>query len=138
MPVEWAAMHYSIPYQRSSMISIPMPAGDLAHQLNVNREKHVKEYNEAMDGYRKAYIDAVEAALNAARAGHDIERYPGKSLIEPQSHEDDYLRAERMMSHLAPDTPVHLSEHDYARLVMDEWDWKQEHIMSNQRYTSTR
>lgn len=121
------------------MISIPMPAGDLAHQLAINREKHVKEYNEAMDGYRLAYIEAMhDAVKEAEKTGGVIERYPGQKLIVPQSHEDDYLRAERMMSHLATDTPVHLSEHDYARLVMDEWDWKHEHLLSNQRYSSVR
>lgn len=120
------------------MIAIDMAAGDLTHHLNVNREKHVKEYNESMDGYRSAYLYALrEAVSEASKPDGDIQRYPGSELPVPQSHEKDYLRAERMMSHLAADTPIQLSEHDYARLVLDEWDWKHEHLISNRLYTST-
>lgn len=117
------------------MISVDITAAELLGTLKDNMRTHVSEYEASMKGYRTAYISAMKNAVRTAEKGGDCDTRPTSSMMQPQSHEDDYKRAISMVSAVDGDHPVTLNEQDYARLVMDEWDWKHEHVFHNQRYT---
>lgn len=116
------------------MITIKVAAGALLHKLAENREKHVAEFEAQRKGYRKAYVKTLKEAIKAAESGGTIERYPGQSLPVPESHERDYSVAVEMVKQIDAEELVELTETDFKRLWLDEWDWKPMHAMNGISY----
>lgn len=110
-----------------------LPREQVLANIHSNRERHVTELEEALSGWRRDLIEAIDtqrAELTAlrkrARAGtlrprelqHDI-----LGIRSPESHETDYDVAIGMLEMASADL-VELSESDFARYVHDQWDWR--------------
>ena len=86
------------------------------------------------------YIDAVlkitQDNLKIAKTGipekfDDIKHIPSK----PVSYADSYTRAIRMLE-LSVDDVIELEQDVFNQLVLDEWNWKRNFILSNATYKS--
>lgn len=116
------------------MITVKIEAGTLLETLRKNRDTHRAEIEEQQDGYRKAYIAAMEKALKSAKSGGGMDTMPTRKLTVPQSYEHEYAVAIEMVAQIEPKETVELSEEDFKRLWLDEWGWRPQHTMNGIAY----
>ena len=86
-----------------------------------------------MKGYRKKVIERLDAHIAEAKGGGKI--FTTIHLREPVDQTEDYERVIGMLE-MAEETLVELSEGDYARYVLDTWDWSGNFYTTNSAYTS--
>lgn len=108
----------------------------LIDTLKTNREAHIKEFEEAMDGYRVLAITKMKENLESAVAGREIERYIDV-LAAPESHEKDYDDVLGLLE-MGTTTSVKLDARSYKMYVKDEWAWTNNFKMSHHAYSSSR
>jgi hypothetical protein len=94
----------------------------LALVLQANRDKHARHWQEAFESYRAACIAALKANLDVFQAGKS-------ELI---------LINELKMLDMSVQDAFALSEGDFQRYVMDEWNWKNVWVASNANILSRR
>jgi hypothetical protein len=112
------------------MDSVKINRDELLKIVRDNKEKHIKEYNEAVNDFRLAVIKISNENMEIVNAGKvDIKTLPAK----PVSFESNYVRAIRMLE-LSVDNVIELNQYDFAKLVLDEWEWKQAFSTSNSTY----
>lgn len=92
--------------------------------VRANKEKHITEFNEAVEDYKKAAIKLAEENLALAQTG-DLEKIARTRAMpsKPTSYEDSYTRAIRMLE-LSVDEVIEVEEDVFNQLVLDEWTWK--------------
>ena len=104
-------------------------------KLHENREGHRAVFEEAIEGYHRAVIRALEESLSDAMAGR---RYkPAIMLPEPQDHTRDYDRVIEMLS-MSLDDEMELTDHEFAMYVQDDWGWKGDFVGTTRNYTNQR
>lgn len=112
------------------MDSVKVNRDELLKIVRENKEKHIKEYEEAVNDFRLAVIKISNENMEIVNAGKvDIKSLP----VKPTSYESNYVRAIRMLE-LSVDTVIELNQYDFAKLVLDEWEWKQIFSTSNSSY----
>jgi hypothetical protein len=93
----------------------------LVAQLQENRERHQREYQEALAGYRVQLVAALTRKLERAKrkedVSHDIE------LERPADRTDDYDRALAILEWEEQET-LELPLVDFERWVLDAWPWR--------------
>ena len=99
--------------------------------IEENLVSHEAAYKEALDGYRDAVVEELEANLKLAKAGHDVDSYT--NLEKPQSHVKQYLEAIEMVK-WSEDEFIELDTRDFNRLVLDNWEWKDSFVRSQAFY----
>lgn len=96
-----------------------------------NKEDHVKEYQEAMEGFRSKRVATLAKHLKAAEAG---EKVPNSiSFSVPACHEDDYTTVIKMLE-MSVDKEVFVTMHEFQQYVEDKWSWKQNFDVTNAMY----
>lgn len=103
------------------MRSVKIDREELLDILQKNREQHVKDYNEALVGYREDAIKELNANLAEAMAGKEIKHHI--SVIRPTSYEDSYNTVIRMLE-LSIDSSIELTMQEFQQYVEDKWSWK--------------
>jgi hypothetical protein len=101
-----------------------------------NKEKHVKEYIESVEDYKKAALKIAEANLALVQTG-DLDKI-AKIHTQPQkpvSYETSYTRAIRMLE-LSVEDVIEVEEDVFNQLVLDEWAWKNMFTASASLYKS--
>lgn len=101
-----------------------------------NKEKHITEYNEAVEDFKTAALKLAETNLALAQTGNvdniaKIKPIPPK----PVSYEKEYNRAIRMLE-LSVESVIDVEEDVFNQLVLDEWVWKNSFVTSNATYKS--
>lgn len=104
---------------------------DLLAKVRENREKHVKEFHEAVEGYRElalAEVDRAIAELRGQIEGLKKGEYMPLATIyfnlpAPVNHAADYDRVITSLS-MCVDEIITIQEHEVAKYVMDDWDWR--------------
>jgi len=118
------------------MHSVKILRSELLEIVRGNKEKHVREFNEAVDNFRKAVVKIAEENLALAQSGNLDDIAKIKSIpIKPVSYESSYTRAIRMLE-LSVENEIELDLHDFDQLVQDEWQWKISFDTSNAAYKS--
>lgn len=104
--------------------------------LETNREKHIKDYNEALEGWFLALEKAVIAFSNriAERANVQVS-YLNSCADKPISYETSYDEVISILK-MTEDTVIELSGEDFHKLVSDKWDWKSSFISNSTKYGS--
>ena len=104
--------------------------------LIANREKHVKIVTEARAGYlgKCATLLATQTAtLNEAiKRGEPFKLW--LTPTEPQDHTKVYDTAIKML-HMHTGETIELTSDQVQTLVMDDWDWKGQFLLSNAAYS---
>lgn len=114
------------------MESVKLNKDELLGIVRENKDKHVAAYKEAVKDFQIAVIKICNENMEILSAGGiDIKPLPHK----PMTYESNYNRAIRMLE-LSVDTVVELDQYEFAKLVQDEWEWKQIFDTSNATYKS--
>jgi protein-tyrosine-phosphatase len=109
---------------------IRVKTAELLSALEANQATHRATFEEAWDKYEAAMKARFKEAMAELRKG----RWPGAiGLPIPQDHTRDYDRVITMVRMTQSDL-VELQEADFARFVMDDWEWKREWATSNSFY----
>lgn len=126
--------------------------------LKENKEKHVKEYEEAVLGYKEVAKARLEAELGKAELklqrnfqllNAKIDQFEVEdqndtvvllehvmfSMKVPQNHEKAYEVAIQMAEWEVGNT-VELTQSQFQCFVLDDWDWKNEFEAVTKRYLS--
>lgn len=118
------------------MEKVTVSKGILLSKVRQNREKHVTEFVETMEGYRQMVIDELDGALSCAHEEEDVDFADLFKLArKPESHEKDYDRAIAMLE-MSTDGEITLTKREFDQLVMDEWDWKADFSLTGALYNS--
>lgn len=107
---------------------------ELVTAIGINMAQHREVFLEALDGYRKAQIDLLERDLARLKSGRSLEnaiRY----LPAPADHTRDYQRVLKMLAMHVADT-IEMSQEDFARYVMDDWQWKRDFLITSANYSA--
>lgn len=118
------------------MNSVNINREELLGIVRKNKEKHIAEFLESIEDYKKLAITTVQANLKLAKTGNleDISKI--KALPPaPVSYEQSYNRAIRMLE-LSVDEVIEVEEDVFNQLVLDEWVWKRQWSVSNAIYKS--
>ena len=89
------------------MKTVTIEVSKLLKHLKTNRTQHVKDYEEAMVGYRDAVVKALNAQLKKAKNGEDIEH--NLKVIRPTSFLESYDEAIEMLEWNTQKEVEHLS-----------------------------
>lgn len=115
--------------------SVRIRRKDLLDKLQANRDGHRAVFDEAIAGYHKAVIEALEKALADAKAGKKYR--PEIFLPEPADHTPDYDRAIAMLE-MSLDEELELSAGEFAQYALDDWGWKRDFIQTTSIYNAQR
>ena len=119
---------------RNVMRDVKINKTELLDIVRVNKEKHIKEFAEAVEDFKKAALNIAESNLKLAQTADTDQIARFKALpSKPVSYEDSYTRAIRMLE-LSVDEVIEVEEHIFNQLVLDEWQWKQNFVASSALY----
>ncbi len=122
--------------KRNVMNSVKMNRKELLKIVKDNQKKHVAQYEESVADYKLAVVKLAKANLKLANTGDLAEIRKMKNRIDaPQSYEDNYTRAIRMLE-LSVEDVIEIEEHIFNQLVLDEWGWKQQFTAMSAMYKS--
>ena len=122
--------------ENNVMKTVKVNRDELLDIVRGNKEKHITDYNESVEDYKKAVVILSNSNLKLAKSGDlnkisKIERIPAA----PVSYENSYTRAIRMLE-LSIDPVIELEENIFNQLVLDEWSWKSSFQVSGSLYKS--
>jgi hypothetical protein len=107
----------------------------LLADVRFNRDKHREIFLEALEGYRKAALEELEAQVRDLRNGRAPEIT--FSIDRPRDHTRDYDRVIAMLE-MHKGAEFILSETDFAQYALDDWAWKRQWAVSNSGYVSAK
>lgn len=116
------------------MNAIKMKRTELLVIVRENMAKHVKEYLEAVEDYKKLVLKQCTDNLKVAKSG-DLDTFQKIKTLPPRpnSYESSYKRAIRMLE-LSIEDVIEVEEDVFNQLVLDEWSWKNSFTTSNSLY----
>lgn len=106
----------------------------LLEKIKENRKEHRKIFLEALDGYKTKIVELLEQNLEEAKNGKNFDICI--NLSKPMDRTKDYNRIIGMLE-LCEEEEITLTEHEFAKYIMDEWDWKDQFLTSNAIYSRT-
>lgn len=123
------------------MREVKVRRDDLLVKVRENKEKHIREYKEACEGYRQqALVKIDEVTKHLVQKVQSLKEgeYIGLASITfgldvPQSHEKDYDQVIAMLE-MSVDDLLTIRSDEFACYVMDDWDWRADWKMSNSKY----
>ena len=133
----------------------------LLETLQANKEKHVKEYREAIAGYKSQAIDKLQKGYEDAKIKLEKNLVRGKASLEefnpdspeatsdyltlvdgvqvalkvPKNYSRAYDAAIDMVKWDVRET-LELSHAEFTCFVRDEWDWSREFFATSSMYKS--
>ena len=118
------------------MHEVKLNKNELLRIVRENREKHIKEFEEAENDYRELVLKVTKENLKYAKTG-DLKQFKNmKALpVAPTSYESSYDKAIRMLE-LSVEEVIEIDSSVFNQLVLDEWGWKQTFTTSNALYKS--
>lgn len=118
------------------MKTVKIIRDELLTIVRENKEKHITEYAESVDDFKKAVIVISKNNLKLVNTGDLSNISKVKNLPSaPNSYEQSYTRAIRMLE-LSIDDVIELDDTTFNQLVLDEWNWKSNFQVSGSLYKS--
>jgi hypothetical protein len=106
---------------------------DLIAAIRGNRDGHRAAFLQAQQGWHTIVLEELERRLADARAGRKVNTI--FSYPEPVDHTRDYDRVLRILD-MSLDPELELSQQDFAKYVMDDWEWKAQWTQSTVAYAA--
>lgn len=105
--------------------------------LKKNLDKHIREYQDAMNNYRLALIGDCEKVLSRLNYGMSDEELAKVRVdfVPPQSHIEEYQQVIDILT-VSVDENVSLDSHAFQAYYKDNWHWKKQFSMSAQLYAT--
>lgn len=122
-----------MPYANQGMEIVKVKREDLLKTLQKNRTEHREIFLEAIDGYRKAAMKALEDRIREAKANKRVSLH--FRLEEPQDQTKQYDRIIKMLE-MSVDEVIELTQQEFANYVMDDWSWMDQFLHSNVSYSA--
>lgn len=116
------------------MQTVKVKKNRLLEALRINKENHLKIFNEAQVGYRKRVIQELDDMAKKARAGERVPTF--WQLAAPVNQTPEYERAILMLE-MSVDEEVTLTQQEFQCYVMDRWAWRQKFLEDNSVYSVT-
>ena len=106
------------------MRAIKMNRLELLEIVRENKLKHIATFQEAIVDYKSLVLEIATINHKLAET-KDLAKFKQLKAIPsaPQSYEDSYQRAIRMLE-LSVDDTIEVEEDVFNQLVLDEWNWK--------------
>jgi hypothetical protein len=130
----------------SSSISMSFRKAEVIETLKKNRAEHEEIYNEAVEGYREKFIEAlnetikmVEEKRNELREKRLPSSYlesPINRLRSPSNSLKEYDTVLEMLE-LTPDETIVLDQDQYNCYMKDNWYWMKEFLTTNSAYSAS-
>lgn len=114
------------------MNTVKVKKEELLKALQENREAHRGIFEEAQKNYRERLIEELDRRLEDARNGKSIDLY--FNFPEPEDHTKDYDRVIKMLE-MSIEDELELSQVDFTRYVMDDWEWRRAWLQNTVSYT---
>lgn len=108
---------------------------ELIDIIRKNRENHIKEYEEAVVGYKLVAEKLLRTNIRNLKYGEkvkDLQVY----LAAPQNYTSVYDGVIRMLELTCTDI-IKLDASQFSNFVMDEWDWTQNFKTVNSSYATS-
>lgn len=102
------------------MDEVRLKKDELLQVLVKNFNEHMKEHEEAFDIWRAAKLIELKNWREDLANGKEIPDH--STLVKPICYAKEYERAILMVK-MSVDVQIELSEQDFSRYIMDEWDW---------------
>ena len=110
-----------------------MPTADLVKKLTENRAEHVSIVEESRKGFREKAVIALQGALAQLIDGQVVDL--NFRLFPPHDQTSQYDTAIEMLTANLQKTVI-LTSTEFRNLVMDEWDWSDNFLISNRVYSA--
>lgn len=118
------------------MDSVKIDRQNLLGIVKENAIKHLKEYDEAVEDYKKAVLKIATDNLKLAKSGDLVKFTAMKAQPQPpQNYATSYSRAIRMLE-LSVEEVIDIEQDTFNQLVLDEWHWKNSFVASGALYKS--
>src|SRR6266550_2620995 len=105
----------------------------LREAVAANRANHRELFLEAIEGYRLAAVALFERHIARLRANKQLREQT--YLPVPADHTRDYDRILRMIDLHAAEL-IDISQEDFAKYVMDDWQWRREFLGTSANYSA--
>ena len=118
------------------MKTVKIKREELLAVVRENKEKHIVEFNESVEDFKKAVVVITKNNLKLVNTGdlNNIAKVKNLPSV-PSSYEQSYTRAIRMLE-LSIDDVIELDDTTFNQLVLDEWNWKSNFQLSGSLYKS--
>ncbi len=108
----------------------------LIKKLKSNKKKHIKEFKEAIAGFKVTYQEELDKMrdyiINTLTPS--LDKCPMAIYLQiPQSHEKDYDTVIEMLEYSSSEQVV-LNADQFKEYVLDQWGWSGQHHASNTLY----
>jgi hypothetical protein len=101
-----------------------------------NRRQHRVDFEETWIGYKTIVVGKLTDLLYSAQAAEPPNPIPAAIFASPPSdHTEDYDRILGMLE-MSSSATIELNEQDYAKYVLDQWDWKPQWETTASAYNS--
>lgn len=99
--------------------------------ISENRKKHEEEYNESIEAYKIKVITKLNSYIKKLEDGE----FPNLmiNLPKPVSYIKEYDKIYKMIS-MGTETEIELSETEFSKYVLDDWEWKENWSQTNSFY----
>lgn len=111
--------------------SVKVSKSSLRNTIQINRDAHRAEFEQALEGYRIACITALERNLAALKTGKAERVFINEQL--PEDHTSDYDRVLKMLA-MSVEQDVVLSSENFDQYVLNNWHWRHVWVASNTKY----
>jgi len=119
--------------EKYGMEVVSVKKEELLSTLRKNREEHREIFLEALGGYHKAALKALQERVNEAKENKRISLH--FVLVQPKDQTKQYDRVIKMLE-MSVDSVVKLTEQEFANYVMDDWSWMDQFLTSNSGYSA--
>jgi hypothetical protein len=122
--------------ENNVMKTVKIKREELLAVVRENKEKHIVEFNESVEDFKKAAVVITKNNLKLVNTGdlNNIAKVKNLPSV-PSSYEQSYTRAIRMLE-LSIDDVIELDDTTFNQLVLDEWNWKSNFQLSGSLYKS--
>lgn len=114
-------------------LSVSVQKTELVTKILANRDQHRTVFLEAVEGFREELLGILESRVDQVKAGNKVSLYI--QIPEPEDHTADYDRVISMLS-MHTDDIITIDSQDFARYVMDDWEWKRKWVETTSNYTN--
>ena len=106
---------------------------ELLDVLKSNLDKHTNDVGELLELRREEMQEYF--SVNLQKMEKDSEYNPEENINfrMPVDSSKDYKKAIRMIE-MTQDEVIELNEEQFDRLVMDNWDWKEQLVLTSSMY----
>lgn len=119
--------------QNYGMEIVKVKKNELMKILLANRDEHRGIFLEALDGYHKAALKALQERVEDAKKNKKVSLF--FALEQPKDQTKEYDRVIKMLE-MSVDDEVKLTEQEFANYVMDDWSWMDQFLHSNVGYSA--